>query len=81
MGQFLESRRYVIFSCDRIWLIFLSGGFVITYFNVKWAVHSGPAVSFGCQAAIVFAAFGSIVAVQVYGHKWRVMFPAPAAEN
>jgi len=57
------------------------GGFVITYFNIKWAEKSGPAVSFGCQGAIVFAAFGSIIAVQIYGARWRVKFPAPAAEN
>jgi hypothetical protein len=62
-------------------LTILSGGFVITYFNIKWAGHSGPAVAFGCQGAIVFAAFGSIIVVQLYGHKWRVKYPAPAAEN
>lgn len=54
---------------------------MVTYFNVTWAAESGPAVSFGCQAAIVFATFGSIIAVQLYGHKWRVRFPAPAGEN
>jgi hypothetical protein len=54
---------------------------VITYFNMKWVVHSGAAVAFGCQGAIVFASFGSIIVVQLYGHKWRVKYPAPAAEN
>jgi hypothetical protein len=54
---------------------------VITYFNTKWVVLSGAAVAFGCQGALVAAGFSSIIVVQLYGHKWRVKYLAPAAEN
>lgn len=44
-------------------------------------MHSGPAVTFGCQAAIIAAAIASIIAVQVFGASWRRSFPVPAPEN
>jgi hypothetical protein len=53
----------------------------VTYFQLKWAIHSGPAVTFGCQAAIVGFFIVSIIAVQLKGPTWRVKFPAPATSR
>ncbi|KAK9349628.1 hypothetical protein V1523DRAFT_422347 [Lipomyces doorenjongii] len=43
-----------------------TGGFIISYFQVKWAAASGTIVSFGVQGAICFAAFGHVAA-----HVWK----------
>jgi hypothetical protein len=57
------------------------GGFCVVYFQTQWIAESGPAVSFGCQAAIIGAAVLSIVATQVWGGKWRARWPVPQPEN
>ncbi|KAF2089799.1 MFS general substrate transporter [Saccharata proteae CBS 121410] len=57
------------------------GGFSVVYFQLKWVERNGPAVSFGCQAAVIAAAAGAVVATQVWGKGWRSRFPAPKAEN
>lgn len=48
-----------------------TGGFIISYFQVKWAAASGTIISFGVQAAICGAAFGLILFLQFYGKKLR----------
>jgi hypothetical protein len=53
-------------------LTILLGGFCVTYFQLKWVALNGPAVVFGCQAAIVAAAVLFVVATQVWGRGWRV---------
>jgi len=57
------------------------GGFCVSYFQLKWALHSGPAVTFGSQAAIVGFFVLSIIATQVMGAKWRIKFPPPATSR
>ncbi|KAF2429212.1 MFS general substrate transporter [Tothia fuscella] len=57
------------------------GGFCVVYFQVKWVTLSGPAVTFGCQAAIVAFFIVSIIATQLMGAKWRIRFPAPATSR
>ncbi len=47
------------------------------WFQTQWIQRSGPAVSFGCQAAIVAFFVVSIIATQKFGEKWRVKFPPP----
>lgn len=65
------------------WLNFwrVTGGFVITYFSPNWIASNGPAITFGCQSAIVGASFASVIATQIWGRKWRMKFPVPAPEN
>lgn len=58
-----------------------AGGFCVVYFQLDWVHKSGPAITFGCQAAICAGAFLFVVMAQVYGRKWRVRFPPPVAEN
>ena len=48
-----------------------TGGFIISYFQVKWATASGTAISFGVQGAICAAAFGLILLLQLYGERLR----------
>lgn len=64
-------------SCDRT-----TGGFCVSYFQLKWIATTGPGVSFGCQAMILGVAFiAGVVTTQICGKKWRVHYPAPKAEN
>jgi len=49
-----------------------TGGFIVSYFQVRWATEMGPEKSFGIQAAICFAAFSLIVVLQVYGKRLRM---------
>ncbi|EXJ80123.1 hypothetical protein A1O1_08265 [Capronia coronata CBS 617.96] len=49
-----------------------TGGFIISYFQVKWANASGTIVSFGVQGAVCFAAFALVVFLQIYGKKLRM---------
>ena len=55
------------------WVNFMrtTGGFIISYFQVKWAAASGTIVSFGVQAAICAAAFGIVLFLQLYGKRLR----------
>ena len=48
-----------------------TGGFIISYFQVKWAARDGTIVSFGVQAGICAAAFSLIVFLQFFGKKLR----------
>jgi hypothetical protein len=57
------------------------GGFCVVYFQTNWIAESGPAVSFGCQAAIIGVAICSIAATQKWGEGWRKRFPIPQPEN
>lgn len=57
------------------------GGFCVVYFQVKWVALSGPAVTFGCQAAIVGFFIVSIIATQVFGSGWRRTFPPPTTSR
>ncbi|KAK5468048.1 hypothetical protein LTS15_001021 [Exophiala xenobiotica] len=54
-----------------------SGGFIVNYFQVDWALKSGGVVSFGTEAGIVAAAFLLVVAVQIFGSKSRAKFHSP----
>ncbi|OAA43281.1 MFS transporter [Metarhizium rileyi] len=49
----------------------VAGGFIISYFQVRWAEDMGAIKSFGIQAAICFGAFFLIVLLQVYGKTLR----------
>ena len=55
------------------WLNFsrTTGGFVITYFQVRWASAVGPRASFGTQAGIVAGAFILIIVLQIWGKRMR----------
>jgi hypothetical protein len=53
-----------------------TGGFIVNYFQVQWAEKNGAAVSFGTQGAVVVAGWALIVIVQIFGKKWREMWPA-----
>lgn len=48
------------------------GGFVVSYFQVRWAAAQGTRVSFGIQGAICAAAFAIVVVLMVYGKRMRV---------
>ncbi|KAL8727241.1 MAG: hypothetical protein Q9181_005788 [Wetmoreana brouardii] len=54
-------------SCSRT-----SGGFIISYFQVRWADAMGAQRSFGVQSGITAAAFLFVVALSVFGRKLRV---------
>ncbi|KAF2659395.1 MFS general substrate transporter [Lophiostoma macrostomum CBS 122681] len=49
-----------------------AGGFIISYFQVKWANSVGTKVSFGTQAGICAFAFLIIVVLQVFGKTLRI---------
>ena len=55
------------------WLNFArtTGGFIVSYLQVRWAKDSGPAKSFGTQAGICLGAFLLVLIMQVWGRKWR----------
>ena len=56
------------------WLNFLRtmGGFIISYFQVRWATDQGAKISFGIQAAIMAAAFVIILCLVRWGKAMRV---------
>ncbi|KAI9694490.1 MAG: hypothetical protein M1822_000106 [Bathelium mastoideum] len=62
-------------------LICIQGGFCVNYFQSKWVARNGPAVAFGCQAAIVASTIFAIVACQIWGAKWRSKYTLPPPEN
>lgn len=47
-------------------------GFIISYFQVKWAAASGTERSFGVQAGICVGVFFLVVACQIWGKKLRM---------
>ncbi|KAL1303125.1 hypothetical protein AAFC00_006558 [Neodothiora populina] len=49
----------------------VTGGTVISYFQVKWAAKSGPIISFGVQGAVCVAAFIIILVLQKFGKAMR----------
>ena len=49
------------------------GGFVISYFQVKWANSMGTEKSFGIQAGICVFAFLLIIGLQVFGKRLRIL--------
>ncbi|KAK9436368.1 MFS transporter [Metarhizium brunneum] len=49
----------------------VAGGFIISYFQVRWAEDMGAIKSFGIQAAICFGALFLIVLLQLYGKQLR----------
>lgn len=55
------------------WLNFArtAGGFIISYFQVRWANAMGTKKSLGIQAAVVFTAWFLILFLQVFGEKLR----------
>ncbi|KAF2454738.1 major facilitator superfamily domain-containing protein [Lineolata rhizophorae] len=57
------------------------GGFCVVYFQLDWVHHNGPAIAFGCQAAIVAFFIVSIIAVQLKGRQWRARFPPPVGSR
>ncbi|OQO05774.1 hypothetical protein B0A48_09868 [Cryoendolithus antarcticus] len=48
-----------------------TGGFVVSYFQVKWANRMGTAATFGIQAAVVAASYLIVVFLQMYGKRLR----------
>jgi hypothetical protein len=51
-----------------------TGGFIITYFQVPWAEAMGTEKTLAIQAAIVFAASGLGLVLQIWGkdlRKWQ----------
>lgn len=49
-----------------------TGGFVVSYLQVRWANAMGPQRSFGIQAGICAAAFGIVVVLWYWGKRLRV---------
>jgi predicted MFS family arabinose efflux permease len=49
------------------------GGFIISYFQVKWANSMGTKKSFGIQAAICVFAFLLIIVLQLFGKRLRIL--------
>ncbi|KAL8712538.1 MAG: hypothetical protein Q9225_006928 [Loekoesia sp. 1 TL-2023] len=47
------------------------GGFLITFFEVRWAKHSGADISFGIQGGQCAIAFLILVFLQIYGKRLR----------
>ena len=48
------------------------GGFIITYFEIEWAVAEGTANSLGIQAAVAVAAvLVFVVPLQIWGKRMR----------
>jgi len=56
------------------WLNFarVLGGFIISYFQVEWALKQGVQKSFGIQSAVVAAAFILVIILMKFGKSWRV---------
>ncbi|MCJ1432689.1 hypothetical protein MMC27_002046 [Xylographa pallens] len=49
-----------------------TGGFVVSYLQVRWADAMGPQRSFGIQAGICAGAFAIVVVLMVFGKRLRV---------
>ena len=57
-----------------VWINFgrTLGGFIITYFEVDWILSMGTEKALAIQAAILAAAFGFVIILQVFGKRMRV---------
>lgn len=55
------------------WLNFArtTGGFIVSYFQVRWAAHLGTEKSFGTQAGICFGVFLIVLVMQLWGKRMR----------
>lgn len=49
----------------------VTGGFIIAYFQIKWATQKGTQYVYGVESAIMASAFVIIVFLQFYGRKLR----------
>lgn len=56
-----------------MWINFTrtAGGFIISYFQVKWVNRVGAEITVGTQAAICLAVFSIIVVLQMFGKRFR----------
>jgi hypothetical protein len=57
------------------------GGFTVVYFQTPWIQRNGPAVTFGCQAAIVAGFIVTIIVTQLNGTWWRQRFAPPVTSR
>ncbi|KAL8840334.1 MAG: hypothetical protein Q9170_001349 [Blastenia crenularia] len=48
-----------------------TGGFIVSYFQVRWALAMGPQRSFGVQAGVTAAVFFLVVLLSVFGKRLR----------
>ncbi len=48
-----------------------TGGFIVSYFQVRWALAMGPQRSFGVQAGVTSAVFFLVVLLHVFGKRLR----------
>lgn len=48
-----------------------TGGFIVSYFQVRWALAMGPQRSFGVQAGVTAAVFFLIVFLSLFGGRLR----------
>ncbi len=48
------------------------GGFIISYFQVRWAAATGPQGSFGAQAGITAGVLILVVVLSVFGRRIRM---------
>ncbi len=49
-----------------------TGGFIASYFELKWVAGMGPAKTLGIQAAISAAFLSTIVVLLIWGKKMRL---------
>lgn len=49
-----------------------TGGFIVSFLQVSWALAMGPQRSFGVQAGVTAAVFFLVVFLHVFGKKLRV---------
>jgi hypothetical protein len=56
----------VLINCSRT-----TGGFIISYLQVRWATAVGTESSFGTQAGLCVAAFGIVLFLQQFGKRVR----------
>ena len=47
------------------------GGFIVSYFQVRWATSMGPQKSFAVQAGVCAAELGIVVGLRIWGKRLR----------
>lgn len=55
------------------------GGFIVNHFELKWVDAIGAEKALGIQAAVVMAAFGIIVVLQVFEERLRLEKANPSS--